>query len=463
MENIVDFGVLALLPTICLFVLVLITKRVLLALLCAGILGSIMLGGWDFASVWAGQVQGALQSDFLSWLFLVMSLFGIYIVMMEKSGAAREFAGWLSKYANTRRKALFLTEALGVIIFIDDALNNVAVGTSMKKLTDSHRVPRSLLGYVTISTSAPVCILLPISTWALTNGGLMMDAGVSVNNSPVDTFAGTIPFMFFGWVTLIILSLVNAGWMPKLGVIKKDQKLADATGIVISKEASRDGKELKAELFEELRNSNEKFNPFKFLIPLGVLILVTILADNNVIIGCSASILVSGLLMKVWGKTKVTEILSCGVDGIKSMIFLLVQMALATTLMLTNTEIGMPTWVQETVTPHLTGAILPFLVFIVFTAYSSFGGGFWEMSMLFMPIVIPIALQLGANPFVSAAALVSASAAGSSLFVCGDTVALVSSVVGIKPTRQAAGTFPYAMISVAISAVLFLIVGLLGI
>ena len=167
-----NYGILSLIPVVVLFVLIFTTKRMLLSLTVASLAGSILLGGWNFASVWLEQIQAAFMGGTVGYLFLLLALFGILIRLLDKSGAAIEFANWLSRYANTRRKAMLLTFFLGWIIFVDDYLNNMAVSTAMKRVCDRHRIPRTLFGFLVNCTAAPVCVLIPVSTWAVFYGGL---------------------------------------------------------------------------------------------------------------------------------------------------------------------------------------------------------------------------------------------------------------------------------------------------
>jgi Na+/H+ antiporter NhaD/arsenite permease-like protein len=81
------------------------------------------------------------------------------------------------------------------------------------------------------------------------------------------------------------------------------------------------------------------------------------------------------------------------------------------------------------------------------------------MSMIFMPIVVPLATALGVNPLLPCAALVCAAAAGSTTYVCGDAVMITSRAVDIKPYYQMLGTLPYALISYVLSVIAFLIAG----
>ena len=50
---------------------------------------------------------------------------------------------------------LLYTWLLGLVVFIDDYLNALAVGSSMRKVTDKFKVSREMLAYVVDSTAAP--------------------------------------------------------------------------------------------------------------------------------------------------------------------------------------------------------------------------------------------------------------------------------------------------------------------
>lgn len=455
-----DLGALSLLPMLVLFVLIFTTKRMLLSVTAATMVGSILLGGWKFAAVWLEKVQAAFMGGTLGYLYLLLALFGILIALLDASGSVTEFAMWLSKYANTRRKALFITYILGWLIFVDDYLNNMAIATAMKKVCDSHRIPRTFLGYVINSTAAPVCIAIPISTWAVFYSGLFEDFGVTKNGSGADAYMAAMPYMFFAWITLIVMALVIIGVIPKIGITKKHFELAEETGIVCPAEVSYDGKEIVAPDFEAIMAENQgiKASPFNFLLPLVVLVAVTIATDINVMLGCMAAILVTGALMLIQKKINLPDLLDNAYNGIVSMVAICTIITMTMTLVEVNTATGMADFVVEALKPYLNGAYLPALVFGFCAVYSYFGGGFWDMAMIFMAIVVPLANGLGVDPLLPCAALVCASAAGSTTYVCGDAVMVSSRAVDIKPYYQMKGTLPYAIISYVLTTLAFLIV-----
>lgn len=456
-----DYGIISLLPIAVLFVLIFTTKRMLLSLTVASLVGSVLLGGAKgFAGVWLEKVQAAFMAGTVGYLILLLALFGILISLLDCSGAVTEFAIWLSKYANTRKKALLITYLLGWLIFVDDYLNNMAIATAMKRVADSHKIPRTFLGYVINSTAAPVCILIPISTWAVFYSGLFEKFGVTVNGSGTEAYISAIPFLFFAWISLILLFLVIIGVVPMMGITRKHNKIALETGVVCTIDVNLDGEEIVAPDFLSIASTDKKSKPWNFLIPLVVLVAVTILAGTNVLVGCMAGIAATAILALIQKKTNATELFDNAYKGVESMVMISAIITIALTLVEINTSTGMPDFVVASLTPYLSGAFLPAIVFGFCAVYSYFGGGFWDMSMIFMPIVVPLALALGVNPILPCAALVCAAAAGSTTYVCGDAIMITSRAVDIKPFYQMLATLPYAAISYVLTIICFVIAGM---
>ncbi|MDR0851489.1 MAG: hypothetical protein LBN36_03225 [Clostridiales Family XIII bacterium] len=458
MEESLNLGIISLLPIVVLFVLIFITKRMLLSLTAASLVGAVLIGRASFASVWLLKVQEAFMEGTIGYLILLLALFGILIALLDYSGAVFEFANWLAKYANTRRKALIITYILGWLIFVDDYLNNLAVSTAMKKLCDKHGIPRTMLGYVVNSTAAPVCILIPISTWAVFYSGLFEEFGVVRNGSGMSAYIAGIPFLFYGWISLVVCLLLVLGVLPMIGLIKKDNQLAKETGVVCSVERNLDGAEITTTNSQNAEGEVLKKNPIKFILPLLLLIGLTVLT-GDVLIGCMGAIVVVGAIMVFDKRFNLGDIFDNAYKGVASMASITCVITMALTLVGINTSTGLPDFVVATLTPILNSAVLPAIVFGFCAVYSYFGGGFWDMSLLFMPIVVPLAIALNLDPLMSCAALVCAATAGSTTYVAGDAIMITSRAVDIKPFYQMLATLPYAIISYVLSVIAFVIAG----
>ncbi len=78
--------------------------------------------------------------------------------------AAMGFTGVLSRFATTKKRSLLAEWLLSVLLFVDDYLDILVTGSINKRLNDSHRIHRTMTAYVIGSTSAPVVVLIPLSS-----------------------------------------------------------------------------------------------------------------------------------------------------------------------------------------------------------------------------------------------------------------------------------------------------------
>lgn len=60
-----------------------------------------------------------------------------------------------------------------MLIFIDDYFNALAVGQVARPITDRYRASRAKLAYLIDSSSAPVVVLMRVSSWGATIMGIM--------------------------------------------------------------------------------------------------------------------------------------------------------------------------------------------------------------------------------------------------------------------------------------------------
>ena len=457
-----NLGAISLLPVIVMFVLIFTTKRTLLSITAATLVGSVLIGGVNFASVWLEKVQAAFMAGTLGYLFLLLALFGILIALIDKSGAALEFANWVSKYANTRRKALVLAYIIGWLLFVDDYLHNMALGTAMRRICDQHKIPRTLLGLLVNGSAATVCVMIPISTWGVFYSGFFADNGVTVNGSGLSAYLQVMPHLFYAIIMLLILFLVAIGIFPLIGAVKKDNQLALESGVVCRAECSLTDADIR-DAGADGDEASKKANPLRFLLPMIVIIALTIIT-KDVMVACMGAIAVMIVIMLV-ARMKLTEIFDAAFEGASSMVSICMIIAVALTLVEINTATGMPDFVVGFLTPLLSGAafLFPAIVFAFIAIYSFFVGGCWDGSMIFLPIVLPIANAIGVNPILVCAALVSASACSSSWYVASDAMLLTSAATEVKPFYLMKAILPYALISIVGSVICFLVCGFLGI
>jgi len=64
-----------------------------------------------------------------------------------------------------RRGAKLLAASLVFVTFIDDYFHSLAVGAIARPVTDRFKVSRAKLAYILDSTAAPMCVMMPVSSW----------------------------------------------------------------------------------------------------------------------------------------------------------------------------------------------------------------------------------------------------------------------------------------------------------
>lgn len=69
-----------------------------------------------------------------------------------------------------------------------------------------------MLAYVIDSTGAPVCVLIPISTWAVFYASVLAEEpGMAGFGTPLEMYVDSLPFIMYGWTAVIVVPLVVLG------------------------------------------------------------------------------------------------------------------------------------------------------------------------------------------------------------------------------------------------------------
>lgn len=174
-------GLWSIVPPILALVLALITKEVYSSLTIGVFTGMIIyqftlngVGGEQLVASFTMVPQMmAEQIAGNGALLLFLALLGALTVVIATAGGSRAYAEWVTTHVKNARAASILTALLGIIIFVDDYFNCLTVGAVMRPVTDKFRVSHEKLAWIIDSTAAPVCIIAPVSSWAVAVGGYM--------------------------------------------------------------------------------------------------------------------------------------------------------------------------------------------------------------------------------------------------------------------------------------------------
>ncbi|RAX58164.1 sodium:proton antiporter [Helicobacter monodelphidis] len=218
---------LSLIPPVGVIILVFLTRRVVLSLfvgiLLAGILLSQSLLGtieyvfYSLIAVFYDQNGGEIvYSNFYIFGFLV--ILGILTQAMSYSGGMAAFVYWARKRIKSATGSEFFAFIAGIIIFIDDYFNALTVGQISQSINDINRSTRERLAYIIDSTSAPVCILMPLSSWGAYIIGLL--GGMQEGNH-FQTLLSSIWSNFYAWFALLAVFL-TIYWRINLPAMRKN-------------------------------------------------------------------------------------------------------------------------------------------------------------------------------------------------------------------------------------------------
>lgn len=428
------------------------TKKCVEFLIAGSLLGAIVMYKGSFITQWCTLIQTALADNV--WIIVVCGLFGSLIALLQAAKGSLGFSKLVDKLCNTEKKTLLTTFVLGILIFVDDYLNVLSIGVCMKGVFDRKKIPRETLAYMLDSTAAPVCVLLPFSTWAAFYASLFFEqdcvtaAGFS---SGMNAYTSAIPFCFYPIVTLIIVLLFALGIMPKIGGMKKAYDRVAQTGKVYS-DASRKYNH------EEYKGYEEDGNIWDFLIPMGVLVGVCV-ATSDVLVAVVLAIITCFVIYVPRKVIKFDEFFNTVAKGFADMIPVLILLVVAFAVQSITQEMGLADYIIENMTPLLSAATFPVLTFILVAALGFTTGSFWGMCAVVTPIVFPLAAALGANPVLVMGAIVSGGAFGSHACFYGDATVLASTGACIDNMEHTVSQLPYVLIASAITIVGYLICG----
>ncbi|MCH4185164.1 MAG: sodium:proton antiporter [Eggerthellaceae bacterium] len=218
--DLISTGAWSIIPPLLALGLALITKEVYSSLIIGVFAGTIIyaftlsgVGIEQFISAFAmvPQIMAAQIADNGA-LLLFLALLGALVMIIARAGGSRAYGEWVSSHIKSSRAALVLTSLLGIIIFVDDYFNCLTVGAVMRPVTDRFKICHEKLAWIIDSTAAPVCIIAPVSSWAVAVGGYLGDDGFN-------TFVASIPYNFYALFTIFFvffMCILNRDYGPML-------------------------------------------------------------------------------------------------------------------------------------------------------------------------------------------------------------------------------------------------------
>mgnify|MGYP002622287742 FL=1 len=448
-------GAIVLIPTLVVFVLAILTHRPIESLVTGSIVGLIMIHGTGFVGGFAETSLRVMMDYDVAWVILVCGFMGSLIAILIRTGATYSFTERMTRVVKSQASALMATWGLGILMFVDDYLNSLAVGSAMRRLTDTYRISREKLAYVVDSTAAPISVIIPFSTWGVFFASQIEANNVAPQGAGLDYYIGAIPYMLYAWAAVLLVPVVILGKVPNLGPMRKAEERAETTGATVPPGA---------EHIEEANRSIERRPDIKpriamFIVPMTLLVGATLYFDKDFLVGIYITLGATTLFILITRMMGMHDTFNTIIDGFKTMIEPLGVLVAAFILKDVNDVLGLAEYVVATMQPILTAESLPAIVFASMGLVSFMTGSNWGVFVIILPIVTALANNLGADMTLVIGATLSASTFGSHACFYSDATVLTAQASGCTPMQHALTQIPYALIAAGVAVAGYIVLG----
>ncbi len=459
------------LPPVIAIVLAIWTRQVYLSLAAGVWMGWMIVEGWNPLSGLAVAIEqsvAVLASAGNANVILFTLVIGALIATIETSGGVRGFVHFLEtrEWVNTPRRAQLLAWVTGVVIFIESNITVLVAGSVSRPLFDRYRISREKLAYIIDTTSAAVCILIPLNAWGAYNLGILDSLGVE---DPLGVFVGSIPLNFYALAALF-LALVVIIWNIDLGPMKRAEKRTQE-GEVLWPDAQP--------MIDEAILSPEPDDRIpprarNMIIPIVVMVLMMpvglwITGDGDLRAGSGATSVLwavmaalasSWILMLSQRASTIDELTRVGLKGAGGLVPLALILLLALALGDVAGALGTGAYVAQVTEGLLPPVVFLPLIFLVSAGIAFSTGTSWGTFAIMLPIAVPAAMTMGwpLSPFV--AAVLSGGIFGDHSSPISDTTIISSMASATDHIDHVRTQLPYASIAALIAVLGFALVGL---
>ncbi len=462
----IETGWLSILPPIIAITLAFITKEVYSSLFIGIVSGMLIYAHADGGNVFSAA---AMTFDMMSskiadnaYMIIFLALLWAVVSLVSRSGGSQAYGRWAGSKLKSKRSAAFATSLLGVLIFIDDGFNCLTVGTVMRPITDRLRISREKLAYIIDATAAPVCIIAPVSSWAVA-----VASEVSKKNG-FNVFLSTIPYNFYALMTILMVFFISFTGRD-FGPMKKAEEKAKVE--IPGENAGPKADQAKGHVMD-------------LVLPILVLVICAILGmayvggffegvsfseaigynpTAGLSLGAFAGLLCAMLLYLPRRLMKPKEFIDCIVYGIGNIVPPMLILILSWSLggvcrQLIGTGVFISGFVNES---NLPMGLLPFLIFVIAAMMSFSMGTSWGTFGMLIPIITMICeTEAGAGLLIPAlGATLAGSVYGDHCSPISDTTILASTGADCKHISHVETQLPYATLVAVVCAVGYLIAG----
>jgi tetracycline resistance efflux pump len=464
---------LSLLPPVLAIALAIGTRQVYLSLAAGIWLGTTLLHHGDPLAGLAAAIEetiAVLGSAGSAKVIVFTLVIGALIATLARSGGVAGFVAYLEsrRWVSTPRRARMLAWVIGVIIFIESNITVLVAGSVCRPLFDRFKIAREKLAYLIDSTSAAVCILIPLNAWGAYNLALLEDLEVE---GALTVFLQTIPLNAYALAAIAVAAVV--AWRntrADLGPMRAAEERASQGGLFAEgAQPMVDEEVLSPEPWPAARPRARAM-----VIPIVVMVLMMPLGlyitgegdlragsgSTSVLWAVLAALAAAWVLILGQRAATVETLTRTGLRGAGGLVPLALILLLALALGGVTRELGTGAYVASLIDDTLPAALLLPLAFLISATIAFSTGTSWGTFAIMIPIVVPAAavLDLPLAPFMAAA--LSGGIFGDHASPISDTTIISSMASATDHIDHVRTQLPYALLAAALATASFTLIGL---
>ena len=416
-------------------------------------------------------------------MFLFLLLLGIITEMIGRSGGAKAFGSLLTKKIRTARSAETSTFFMSFLFMFDDYFNALTTASIMKPVTDKLKVSRAKLAFIIDATSAPLSVIMPLSSWIAALARELSQSGITENLSekpvfladPFAVYMKSIPFVFYSFL-MIVATFFIVRRRISFGAMKDNEQAA-----ITTKDESANYK----------REYNHKpITLLSFFAPIAILLFTTFISlmvtgqfslfggSNGFLmalrnaniwislpIGGTLGLITSIVLTKFNSNKPLKDIHHGFVGGFKLIYPAMLLLFLAWTFSsLLRHDLETGKFLAQALVGSIGPVMLPVMFFLAAILTSFTTGSAWSTFSICVPIAMPMIvafmnLKTPADPsaawllFPTIGAILSGGVAGDHTSPISGTTTMSSISAGIKNIVHVRTQIPYAIPPIIFTAI----------
>lgn len=468
----------SLLPPLLAIMIAAFFRTIVGALLSAFAVGSFLSYGLNPLATAVLGANDFLLKPTLSQFSVLLILFLLSLVgtvhVMVRSGGLEGLSRLLEGFVKGRRRAKLAIGLSGLLVFFDGYSSSVLVGSTMRRLADRWKISREKLAYLVDSTAAPAAGLALLSTWVVFEIYLLGEVAEQYDSalSGYGMLVAMLPLRFYCIGTLIFVFMSSACGRDFGPMLAAERRM------LLDGKLMGDGHRLLG-MKDGLDSSvGDSISPrwYNAVLPILVLLLgivIGIFVHGNsplasplydaglmpVLLGSSLLAGVVALALPlIQGVVKVGGLFEAYGRGLSTMWVAIFILVMAWSMREICENLGTAQYLLTLLGSDVPLWMLPVLAFGLAAVTSFATGSSWGTLGILIPILMPLAVEMGAVQsehaiiyLLTAAAILDGSIFGDHCSPISDTSILSALSSGCDPIAHVNTQLYYAVAVVSFS------------